>query len=192
MFVDNQPETALFHCKLLSPQTFGVEYRPSTLPSPIPIPIRPVWYRISVRTFGNSRGLPSLCGPITRPMKRPKLSRWFGKCYGYPGILAFMEDELRADVQNEKTQSWIPLIKSALPTRNPTVNFSDGAAVLLTSEASFEALHPRLDSEKAIMEKFRPNIVVDDTTAWDEDIWGEVQFPRVGVKIILTSNCARC
>lgn len=42
------------------------------------------------------------------------------------------------------------------------------------------------------MEKFRPNIVVDGTEAWDEDYWGALHFTRPHLKIVLTSNCSRC
>jgi hypothetical protein len=84
-------------------------------------------------------------------------------------------------------------MKPIIPNPDTTINFSDGAAILLASEASLEDLHPRLGGEKAVLEKFRPNIVADgEGKAWDEDFWGEVKIGKLGLRIVLTANCARC
>lgn len=96
-------------------------------------------------------------------------------------------------MEDEKAKGWISAIKPILPKADSTINFSDGAALLLTSESSLEDLHPRLGGEKAVLEKFRPNIVVDgEGIAWDEDFWGEVKIGKVGLTVVLTANCARC
>jgi uncharacterized protein YcbX len=71
--------------------------------------------------------------------------------------------------------------------------FSDGAALLVTPEASLADLHPRLeDGKKVVLEKFRPNIVVDGLEAWGDDFWAEFMVSRTATRIILTANCARC
>jgi uncharacterized protein YcbX len=120
------------------------------------------------------------------------INKWFSECFGYEVILAYMGDALGVKRQYEKAQGWVSTIKSILPAPVEDINFSDSAALLITSEASLADLHPRLGGEKAVLEKFRPNIVVDGTTAWDEDFWGELTLRRLGTRIILTANCARC
>jgi uncharacterized protein YcbX len=97
-------------------------------------------------------------------------------------------------MEDEKAQAWIPKMKSVVPGQEDAVNFSEGAALLVTSASSIQDLHPRLpDGEQVILEKFRPNIVIDgDGTPWAEDYWAELTVPRLGGRIILTSNCARC
>lgn len=121
------------------------------------------------------------------------INTWFSECFGYEVVLAYMGDGLGVQMQDEKAQNWISKMEQILPNSAAAINFSDGAALLVASEASLEDLHPRLeDSEKAVLAKFRPNIVVDGLKAWDEDFWGELQITRSGLKIVLTSHCARC
>lgn len=118
---------------------------------------------------------------------------WFSESFGYPVVLAYLGDGLGIKRDDEKAQSWLPAIRPIIPKPDSVINFSDGAALLLASESSLEDLHPRLGGEKAVLEKFRPNIVVDgEGTAWDEDFWGEVKIVRTGLTIVLTANCARC
>lgn len=105
-----------------------------------------------------------------------------------------MGDGLGVKKMDNLEKEWLPKMKAIIPKQMNAVNFSDAAALLVASESSLEDLHPRLpDGEKAILEKFRPNIVVDgDGTPWAEDYWAELTLPRVGGRIILTSNCVRC
>lgn len=74
--------------------------------------------------------------------------------------------------------------------------FQDGAAYLITSSASLEALHERMpEGELADMTKFRPNVVVDGAEAWEEDFWGELCIStgeEERVKLVLNHNCVRC
>lgn len=69
------------------------------------------------------------------------------------------------------------------------LGFADGYQLLLTNEASLDALNERL--EKAVpMSRFRPNVVVTGAPAFDEDDWYELLIGDdsfYGVK-----NCARC
>ncbi len=121
------------------------------------------------------------------------INTWFSECFGYPAILAYLGDGLGIQKNDEKAQSWISDMKSIMPNPVSDINFSNNAALLLTSESSLSDLHPLLNGEKAVLEKFRPNVVVDgEGKAWDEDFWGEVTIARMGLRIVLTANCARC
>ena len=122
------------------------------------------------------------------------INTWFSECFGYECILAYTGDSLGVRRTDSKAQAWLSQVKSIVPGQEDVVNFSEGAALLVASASSMQDLHPRLpDGEQVIMEKFRPNIVVDgDGTPWAEDYWAELTVPRLGGRIILTSNCARC
>jgi len=74
-------------------------------------------------------------------------------------------------------------------TENKEVGFADGFPFLVISEASLEDLNTRL-IEPVTMDRFRPNIVVSNTAAFEEDSWkcfkiGSVNFRNV-------KPCARC
>lgn len=195
MFVGNSPEMALFHCKMVSQTSFAVEYHsPGQVDPPnnsqettIEIPLEPAQTSLEMIniTMHTAPTYPAFRMPV-------ETNDWFSHWFGYEVILAYMGDGLGIKRQDEKAQAWLPAIKSYIPSQLASVNFSDGAAVLVASEASLNDLHLRLEGEKAVMEKFRPNIIVDGTKAWDEDYWAELLITRLGVKIILTSNCARC
>lgn len=108
-------------------------------------------------------------------------------------ILAYMGDGVGIRNLGEETTTWLSAMEQVIPDQVKAVSFSDGAALLVTSEASVVALHPLLpDGEEVVLEKFRPSIVVDGTEAWDEDFWGELLVQPLDVRLILTSNCARC
>jgi uncharacterized protein len=69
------------------------------------------------------------------------------------------------------------------------VNLADDLPLLITTEASLEALNSQL-SNGVPMDRFRPNIVIADTPAWDEDHWLRL---RVGGCILrVTQKCTRC
>jgi uncharacterized protein YcbX len=201
MFVGELPQMALFHCTLSSTDDswthFTVNHHP---PDP---PISPSNYSISAPIeIPFSPDLESLdkltieihTDPTYPAYRMPDdINNWFSECFGYPVILAYLGDALGIKIENEKAKNWISTIKPIIPTLDSAINFSDGAAILLASESSLEDLHPRLGGEKAVLEKFRPNIVVDgEGAAWDEDFWGEVKIGKIGLTIVLTANCARC
>ncbi|KAL5331965.1 hypothetical protein ACEPPN_001506 [Leptodophora sp. 'Broadleaf-Isolate-01'] len=211
MFVGNQPEMALFHCELppsspssspsssTSPESFTVRYRTPTpaIASPHPsqattisIPFSPS-LDDKVKTsidFNTIKSYPAW-------IMDEETNAWFTACFGYPVVLAFFGDNL--GIPKPKSDavaaSWLQEMKTAIPSQASNVQFSDNAALLVTSEASLSDLHPRLaGEEKAVHEKFRPNIILDGTEAWDEDFWKTLTFPRSGGRVVLTSNCSRC
>jgi uncharacterized protein YcbX len=67
--------------------------------------------------------------------------------------------------------------------------FSDGFPILVISRASLADLNSRL-SRTLPMERFRPNIVIDDVEAYDEDRMHELRAGPVTLRIV--KPCARC
>lgn len=89
---------------------------------------------------------------------------------------------------------WIPP-ESARPV-DPTyarssdrVGFADGFPLLLASESSLAALNARLD-EPVPMERFRPNVVVAGSEAFEEDRWSALRLGIVRCRAV--KPCARC
>ncbi len=71
--------------------------------------------------------------------------------------------------------------------------FSDGFPILLISQASLDDLNDKLlanDTPKITMDRFRPNIVVSHTEAFEEDTWQNFQIN--GIKFTCAKPCARC
>lgn len=71
--------------------------------------------------------------------------------------------------------------------------FADGFPVLLISQASLDDLNEKLiakNEEKIPMDRFRPNIVVADTKAFEEDKWNTFQINKI--KFSSVKPCARC
>jgi uncharacterized protein YcbX len=71
------------------------------------------------------------------------------------------------------------------------VSFTDGFPLLVVSEASLRDLNARLGIPVR-MERFRPNLVVEDTEAYAEDGWAEVRIGTAGPRLRLVKFCARC
>jgi len=69
------------------------------------------------------------------------------------------------------------------------VSFADGFPFLLLSTASLEGLNRRL-SLPVPMDRFRPNIVVEDCEAHAEDGWSRLRIGEVVFRIV--KPCARC
>ena len=70
-----------------------------------------------------------------------------------------------------------------------TVGFADQCPILLTTEASLENLNERLE-RPILMNRFRPNLVIDGTDAWDEDKWKKVKIGECEFKV--NQACIRC
>ena len=72
---------------------------------------------------------------------------------------------------------------------NDQVGFADGFSFLLTSRASLDDLNRRL-SVPLPMNRFRPNIVVDGTDAFEEDRWKRIRIDNI--TFVVAKPCARC
>ena len=77
-----------------------------------------------------------------------------------------------------------------------TVSFADGYPLLLTTAASLDALNSLIArgdhaAEGPLpMNRFRPNLVVTGTDAWDEDGWSRITVGEVGFRVAKPSG--RC
>ncbi|MEV2246664.1 MOSC N-terminal beta barrel domain-containing protein [Streptomyces sp. NPDC049970] len=77
-----------------------------------------------------------------------------------------------------------------------TVSFADGFPLLLTANASLDALNAlvaqgdRPEEGPLPMDRFRPNLVVDGTEPWAEDGWGRISVGEVAFRV--AKPCARC
>ncbi|KOX25283.1 molybdenum cofactor biosysynthesis protein [Streptomyces sp. NRRL F-4707] len=82
----------------------------------------------------------------------------------------------------------------ALP--GETVSFADGYPLLLTTTASLDALNSLIargdhaDEGPLPMNRFRPNLVVSGTGAWEEDGWSRVAVGEVVLRVARPSG--RC
>ncbi|MFF8100338.1 MOSC domain-containing protein [Streptomyces sp. NPDC014986] len=82
----------------------------------------------------------------------------------------------------------------ALP--GETVSFADGYPLLLTTTASLghlnsliaEGGHP--DEGPLPMNRFRPNVVVEGTAPWEEELWRRITIGEVAFRV--AKQCARC
>ena len=69
------------------------------------------------------------------------------------------------------------------------VGFADGFSFLLTSRASLDELNRRLPTPLP-MNRFRPNLVIDGVTAFEEDGWRHIRID--GITFTVAKPCARC
>ena len=107
----------------------------------------------------------------------PSVDAWLSRVLDTPCHLVYMDDASRRPVDPDFGRP------------GDLVSFADGYPLLVISSASLEDLNTRL-AEPVSMRRFRPNLVVDGCTPYEEDGWvrmraGDVLFD--GVK-----SCARC
>lgn len=69
------------------------------------------------------------------------------------------------------------------------VGFADAAPFLLISQASLDDLNSRLNTPVA-MSRFRPNIVVDGGSAFQEDEWQRIRIGDTVFRVV--RDCIRC
>lgn len=98
---------------------------------------------------------------------------WFSRFLEQPCRLVFMDNEARRPGDTPEAE----------------VSFADTSAVLLTTQASLDALNARLDTPVP-MNRFRPNLVVAGTQAFEEDHWQRVQVGDVAFRVV--KSAGRC
>lgn len=114
---------------------------------------------------------------------------WLQQSLGTAGLrLVRFDPTVQRDCSRKWTQG-----------REAHTQFADGYPVLVCTRTAMEELNVRLvgQGETAVgMERFRPNIVLGDTLAHDEDHWSEMEVldakSRVLASLRLVKPCARC
>lgn len=82
--------------------------------------------------------------------------------------------------------------------RSGSVGYADVLPVQIASLASLDELNSRLvarGADEITIERFRPNIVVEGLSAWDEDTWlvvSLIEGPEGKIVIDCVCHCARC
>jgi uncharacterized protein YcbX len=110
---------------------------------------------------------------------------WCGAYLGAPARLVHLDDPATRRP-----------VDPAYARPGETVSFADGYPLLLTATASLEALNSLIArGEHAAegplpMNRFRPNVVVDGTGAWEEDGWSRVTIGEVAFRVAKPSG--RC
>jgi len=103
--------------------------------------------------------------------------KWFSTYLDMPSRLVFMPENCIRHVEPE----------SAI--HNDIVSFADGFPLLLISQHSLDDLNNRLVTPVP-MNRFRPNVVVNDSSAFAEDRWKKI---RIGTMLFyVVKPCSRC
>lgn len=105
------------------------------------------------------------------------ISRWFSDLLNFECDLVFMPSSTNRKVDPEYA------------VNSESVSFADGMPYLLIGQASLDDLNERLE-EPVPMDRFRPNLVVADSTPFQEDEWDTIAIGQARFKI--TKPCARC
>lgn len=136
---------------------------------------------------------------------------WFSACFGFPTALIYIGDARRpilgtlAPKSSKEAQpssnSWFSSITNYVTGSSTNqqdedeeedwITFSDCAPYLITTQASLNNVRARLSTSDVEMYKFRPNIVLDGDTHWDEDFWAELSINDAHT-LTLTKMCNRC
>jgi uncharacterized protein YcbX len=102
---------------------------------------------------------------------------WFSFHLQTPCRIWFMPEDSNRKLESSYTEYRGPM------------SFADGWPLLMLSEASLQGLNQQLD-EAVLMDRFRPNLVVEGIFPFQEDGWSRVQ---IGEAIIEGGKpCGRC
>lgn len=107
----------------------------------------------------------------------PEADRWLSAVLGRSCRLAYMPGSTRRESH----------ARYAGPGR--LVGYADGYAHLVVSEASLAALDARL-AHPVPLDRFRPNLVLAGTAAFEEDGWKE--FSAGTARLRMAKPCGRC
>ncbi|MFK7809212.1 MAG: MOSC domain-containing protein [Saprospiraceae bacterium] len=147
-----------------------------------------------LRLFTNNERT-GVCVPL-EPKERKNLKKakvWQSECevvYGFEEANKWLSKQLSTscEIVYMPEQTHRPVTSELVP-ENTIVSFADGYPYLVIGTASLDDLNGRL-KEAIGIERFRPNIVVQTETAFEEDAWKRFQLGNVdfsGVK-----PCSRC
>jgi hypothetical protein len=162
------PELALFDLRLRA-DGLEVSHRTRRV-TPLVVPF--VWRNgesIATAVFG---------WPVETVAVSAEADEWFSHALGRRVRLVFQPDEAHRPVDPDY----------ALRPTDQT-SLSDGYPYLIIGQSSLDDLNAHLD-DPVPMNRFRPNLVVSGSPAYDEDRWGE--FLVGGLRFFAVKPCARC
>jgi uncharacterized protein YcbX len=108
---------------------------------------------------------------------------YVSKVVGQDARLVYLDDPTRRHVDPEFAKE------------SDRVSFADGFPVLVTNAASLNAVNDWLaedQEEPIVMNRFRPNIVVEGAPAWAEDDWPGRRLQAGEVVFRAVKPCDRC
>jgi MOSC domain-containing protein len=130
---------------------------------------------VDVKVFSN---------PVRATAAAPEAHAWFSKIVGEPVRLVHLDDPTGRHPNPRFTRP------------SDVVSFADAYPVLAATTASLAAVNDwiaegRLAHEGPLpMIRFRPNVVIDGSVAWEEDGWRRV---RIGAALFrAVKGCDRC
>ncbi|MFF8278908.1 MOSC domain-containing protein [Streptomyces lateritius] len=146
-------------------------------------------------------GLPTLSVEAPRPSSTIRVEVFDTPVEAVPAgeaadawFSAYLETEARLVHMDEPAHRRPIKPEYALP--GETVSFADGFPLLVTTTASLDALNSLIaqgdhaDEGPLPMNRFRPNVVVDDTAPWAEDGWTRLAIGDVAFRV--ARSCGRC
>ncbi len=104
-------------------------------------------------------------------------SNWFSKQLNIKCKLVYMPDTSNRYVEKEFAHN------------NEITSFSDGYPLLLISQESLNELNKNLTSPIEMI-RFRPNIVISGSYAFEEDLWKIININKI--EITVAKPCERC
>jgi hypothetical protein len=165
------PKLALGHAAI-DERTLTIAIGERTVAIAIPPLEAPDRRRRPVRVFGD----------VTEGVDAgPDAAELLSSALGEPAALAFMPDAVLRPVEEEYS----------LPGDH--VSYADGYPILLAATASLAALNTSIAAAGSVavsMTRFRPNIVVDGSAAWEEERASGVRIGEVELRT--PKKCARC
>jgi uncharacterized protein len=111
----------------------------------------------------------------------PEVHAWFSAFLGIECRLVYMPNESRRIVD----QAYVP--------HERIVGFADAFPLLIIGRGSLDELNARLrhsGQEAVPIQRFRPNVVVAKSHAYEEDRWQHIQIGDIDVDVV--KPCARC
>ncbi|MEO8011276.1 MAG: MOSC N-terminal beta barrel domain-containing protein [Dokdonella sp.] len=124
--------------------------------------------RIDVRVWGDTVSVRAAAADA---------NAWITRFLGMPARFVYMDETSTRAVDPNHARV------------GDVVSFADGYPLLLIAQASLDGLNARL-GEPVPMARFRPNLVVDGTTAHAEDGWRRIRIGAVEFEGI--KACTRC
>jgi len=122
--------------------------------------------------------------PVLASLADPSANVWFSRLLGVSARLVYLDDPTRRPTNPLRTR------------QSDRVSFADGYPLLLTNEASMDALNdliaagPLAAEGPLPMTRFRPNVVVRGAPAWAEDGWRRIRIGAAQFRVV--KGCDRC